>query len=73
MWKVLCIAIAAVAIMIIGPSIQMAFWAGMTAMIVVMKLITSLAVIGVAVGVVWLALGVRRTVKGVAGRFGRGG
>jgi hypothetical protein len=68
-WKVLCIAIAIVAIMIVGPSIQMAFWAGMTAMIVVMKLISALVVIGVAVGVVWLAMGVRRTMKGVAGRF----
>jgi hypothetical protein len=68
-WKVLCVAISVVAILVIGPSVQMAFWAGMTAMIVVMKLTTSLIVIGVAVGVVWLALVVRRTARGVASRF----
>ena len=69
MWKVLCVAISVVAILVIGPSVQMAFWAGMTAMIVVMKLITALCIIGVAVGVAWLGLRVRRTVRGVAGRF----
>ena len=68
MWKVLCIAISMVAIMVIGPSVQMAFWAGMTTMIVVMKLTTSLIVIGIAVGVAWLGLRVRRTVKGMTGR-----
>ncbi|MBT7100187.1 hypothetical protein HN937_22620 [Candidatus Poribacteria bacterium] len=69
MWKVLCVAISVVAILVIGPSVQMAFWAGMTAMIVVMKLTTSLIVIGVAVGVVWLTILTRRAVRGVAGRF----
>ena len=68
MWKVLCIAISMVAIMVIGPSVQMAFWAGMTTMIVVMKLTTSLIVIGIAVGVAWLGLRGRRTVKGMTGR-----
>jgi hypothetical protein len=68
-WKVLCIAISVVAIMVIGPSVQMAFWAGMTMMIVVMKLITALCIIGVAIGVAWLGLVVRRTTRGVAGRF----
>ena len=69
MWKVLCVAISVVAILVIGPSVQMAFWAGMTAMIVVMKLTTALIIIGIAVGVAWLAILTRRTVRGVAGRF----
>ena len=69
MWKVLCVAISVVAILVIGPSVQMAFWAGMTAMIVVMKLTTALIIIGIAVGVAWLAILTRRTVRGVPGRF----
>jgi hypothetical protein len=69
-WKVLCFAISVVAIMIIGPSVQMAFWAGMTAMIVVMKAITAFTVIGAAAGVVWVGLRVKRTVRGVTSRSG---
>lgn len=71
MRKFLGFAFICVVIMMVGPYAKVAFWSLMTICIALMEVVTSMALLAVACGVVWLALKAKGVTDRVRGRGSR--